>query len=99
MHKQEEMLWEMLVEADINRYPTTCSIDSTQRCNAETIEKFGLCDFHSYTMLQARPVQLQEGGKDFRYMLQLRNPWGNKEWLGPWSDHSSTWKTYEFANR
>lgn len=56
MHKQEEMLWEMLVEADINRYPTTCSIDSTQRCNAETIEKFGLCDFHSYTMLEARPV-------------------------------------------
>ena len=38
MHKQEEMLWEMLVEADINRYPTTCSIDSTQRCNSETIE-------------------------------------------------------------
>jgi hypothetical protein len=56
MHKQEEMLWEMLVEADIHRYPTTCSIDSTQRSNAETIDKFGLCDFHSYTMLQARPV-------------------------------------------
>lgn len=51
MHKQEEMLWEMLVEADINRYPTTCSVDSTQRSNSETIEKFGLCDFHSYTML------------------------------------------------
>ena len=31
-------------------------------------------------------------------LLRLRNPWGNKEWLGPWSDHSSTWTTYEYAN-
>lgn len=31
--------------------------------------------------------------------MQLRNPWGNKEWLGPWSDHSSTWKTYDYANQ
>lgn len=50
------MLWEMLREADEKRYPTTCSVDSTQRCNEETIEKFGLCNYHSYTMLQAKPV-------------------------------------------
>jgi len=31
-------------------------------------------------------------------MIQLRNPWGSKEWLGAWSDHSNTWDKYHYAN-
>ena len=24
-------------------------------------------------------------------LVQLRNPWGNFEWQGDWSDHSDLW--------
>ena len=32
-------------------------------------------------------------------MLQLRNPWGKREWLGPWSDHSDTWKKFPYVRQ
>ena len=31
-------------------------------------------------------------------MMQLRNPWGKKEWLGPWSDYSETWEKYPYVH-
>jgi len=45
------MLWDILEEADRERYVVTCSVDSTSRSNTDTLKEFGLCDFHSYTML------------------------------------------------
>merc|ERR1712070_441635 len=35
------------------------------------------------------------GGKTYR-LLQIRNPWGQGEWTGDWSDKSDLWK--EHAN-
>lgn len=57
------MLWDMMQEADADRYVTTCSVDSTQRSNEETLREFGLCDFHSYTMMQSLAVKLHPKGK------------------------------------
>jgi len=31
--------------------------------------------------------------------MQLRNPWGKKEWLGPWSDFSNTWDKYPHVDQ
>ena len=82
------------MEADKKRYVVTCTIDSNKRSNQSTLEKFGLCDFHSYTMMQVKAVPLSKGHNQIRYFLQLRNPWGTREWLGPWSDNSDTWDKY-----
>lgn len=30
--------------------------------------------------------------------MQLRNPWGKREWLGPWSDFSQTWEKYPYVH-
>jgi hypothetical protein len=91
-------MWEILEEADRERYVVTCAIDSNVRCNPETIKKFGLCDFHSYTMMQCIAVRLFPKSKQLRYLVQLRNPWGNKEWMGPWSDSSNVWKKYPYVD-
>ena len=32
---QHALLWSILEEADKNMYVTTCSVDSTQRCNPD----------------------------------------------------------------
>ena len=95
----KDILWTMIEEADRERYVATCTVDSTQRCSPELLDMFGLCDYHSYTLMQAEAVQLQPGSKHYRYLIRLRNPWGRKEWKGPWSDHSKTWDQYEYINK
>ena len=39
---------------------------------------------HAYSIIQAKEV------KGFK-LLQMRNPWGNFEWDGDWSDNSRLW--------
>ncbi|THU81095.1 cysteine proteinase [Dendrothele bispora CBS 962.96] len=45
---------------------------------------FGLFGNHAYSVLRAVEVN----GKRF---VIVRNPWGNSEWTGPWSDGSKEW--------
>ena len=94
----QPLLWDVLEEADRQMYVVTCTIDSTQRSNPETLDMFGLCDYHSYTMMQAMAVQLYPNSGKYRYLMCLRNPWGRKEWKGPWSDYSKAWDKYEYVN-
>lgn len=91
-------MWSLLEEADRLRYVVTAQVDSTQRSNPDEIQEFGLCDFHSYTMMQCMAVKLFPKSKKYRYLVQLRNPWGKKEWLGPWSDYSNTWEKYNYVH-
>ncbi|KAJ3064282.1 hypothetical protein HDU99_004512, partial [Rhizoclosmatium hyalinum] len=44
----------------------------------------GLVSGHEYSVLRA----VEAKGRRF---LLIRNPWGNSEWTGPWSDGSSEW--------
>lgn len=45
----------------------------------------GLIAGHAYTLISA--VQLDSGHR----LLRLRNPWGQMEWTGDWSDASPLW--------
>lgn len=47
----------------------------------------GVVQGHAYTILQ---VKLNVAGSGFN-LMQLRNPWGQSEWSGDWSDHSGLW--------
>ena len=49
----------------------------------------GIVYGHAYTLLDVR--EEQKNGQD-QVLFKLRNPWGNTEWNGAWSDHSSDWK-------
>ena len=44
----------------------------------------GIIFGHAYTVLQVVEI---DGNK----LIQLRNPWGNTEWKGDWSDDSKKW--------
>lgn len=43
---------------------------------------------HVYTVLSAH--LLKHKGKDLK-LIKCRNPWGNTEWKGAWSDDSNLW--------
>ncbi|KAF1808427.1 cysteine proteinase, partial [Eremomyces bilateralis CBS 781.70] len=51
----------------------------------------GILEKHAYGIMEAREIEHE--GKVHR-LLKLRNPWGNTEWKGPWSDGSSEWTPF-----
>lgn len=53
----------------------------------------GLVKGHAYAVTDVRRVRLGHGLLAFfksekLHMIRMRNPWGEKEWSGPWSDRS-----------
>ncbi|KAF7332285.1 Calpain catalytic domain-containing protein [Mycena kentingensis (nom. inval.)] len=63
-----------------------CGFDTldSSRSGKEDPTVNGLIGGHAYSVLRAVEVR----GKRF---IVLRNPWGNSEWNGPWSDGSKEW--------
>lgn len=63
---------------------------SSGRAN-EVEAKTGLVTGHAYSVTAIRKVHLGERltfsfKAEKLFMVRLRNPWGNREWNGAWSD-------------
>lgn len=52
------------------------------------LEELGLTPGHAYTLLEVKEVKTSNGNEK---LVHLRNPWGNGEWSGDWSDSSRKW--------
>jgi calpain-15 len=77
-------LWSTLHNADENNY--LMCIDSKEE-TPESIER-NLCHLHAYTLIGTQEEKYNE--KLIR-LCKIRNPHGNKEWNGDWSDKSPLW--------
>ncbi|OJJ45435.1 hypothetical protein ASPZODRAFT_2109961 [Penicilliopsis zonata CBS 506.65] len=55
--------------------------------NGPPRDRKGISEDHSYSIMDVKEV-------DGLRLLRLRNPWGKKEWNGPWSDGSEQWTPY-----
>jgi hypothetical protein len=53
-------------------------------------QRKGILEKHAYSIMEAREINGER-------LLKLRNPWGNSEWTGAWSDGSAEW-TPEWMN-
>ena len=60
-------------------------MSSASKGNDE-IEGRGLVRSHAYTLISAKKWEERN-----LYLLKLRNPWGEGEWNGKWSDYSRCW--------
>ena len=49
----------------------------------------GLAPLHAYAILDCREVTGNDGKK--AQIIKIRNPWGQIEWKGDWSDTSKKW--------
>lgn len=48
----------------------------------------GVISGHAYSLISIH--EIQHKGKELK-LLRLRNPWGQGEWTGDWSDSSPLW--------
>lgn len=83
---------------DISKDPKSiCSQPVVLVSQATTVEDMearldcGLVKGHAYAVTDVKKVRLGHGLLAFfksekLHMIRMRNPWGEKEWSGPWSD-------------
>jgi calpain-15 len=68
-----------------------CSIDS-KAMEGDVMDDdrrpTGLITLHAYTVLDVLYVRDPNAAKKRHRLLRVRNPWGDKEWRGKWSDNS-----------
>ncbi|XP_030008860.1 calpain-1 catalytic subunit-like [Sphaeramia orbicularis] len=73
-----------------------CSIDITSAFDMEAVTFKKLVKGHAYSVTGIRQVEHQ--GQPQR-LIRIRNPWGQVEWTGAWSDSSSEWDFVDPAER
>ncbi|XP_056228683.1 calpain-2 catalytic subunit-like [Seriola aureovittata] len=65
-----------------------CSIDISSSYETEAITSQKLVKGHAYSITAAEQVHSSGSLVD---LLRIRNPWGQVEWTGAWSDDSREW--------
>jgi len=85
----KEAFWKKVYEADKKNYVIATAV-SASKSNKTTgqVSKTGLIDSHAYSLIKA--LEITVNLKTVR-LLQIRNPWAQKEWQGDWCDRSIKW--------
>uniref|UniRef100_A0A3P8VWN9 Calpain-2 catalytic subunit n=1 Tax=Cynoglossus semilaevis TaxID=244447 RepID=A0A3P8VWN9_CYNSE len=66
-----------------------CSIDITNARDSEAITDSNLVKGHAYSITGVEQVEYRG---DTERLIRIRNPWGQVEWNGAWSDSSYQWR-------
>ena len=92
LDKREDLAWKFIV----NNLDNDFFLTSSSRLENKNLKQsqYGIVSNHSYAVLDAREINI---GKDKKAkiktdkLIKMRNPWGNLEWNGEWSDDSELW--------
>jgi calpain-15 len=83
-NKSNEDLFSVLAGWDASNY-VMCAGSESGSDTHKSPE--GIVQGHAYTLIAVKEDIAGSGIS----LLQLRNPWGQEEWQGDWSDHSEKW--------
>ncbi|XP_074781301.1 calpain-9 isoform X2 [Athene noctua] len=81
--KAPENFYEILEKALKRCSLVCCSINIVSAAESEAKTPFGLIKGHAYSVTGIDEVSYR--GRQVR-LIRIRNPWGQVEWNGPWSD-------------
>ena len=97
--KDPEGLWKRLLDAEHKQYVMTAGSDNLSGGSDAYIAKIGICGSHAYSLLAV--YQMAFDGESYTVVgpedeytdriVKLRNPWGQGEWKGEWSDEDERW--------
>ncbi|CAH2249918.1 calpain-9 [Pelobates cultripes] len=73
-----------------------CSIDITSSAETEAKTPQGLVKGHAYSITGMDMVTYK--GQKVK-LIRVRNPWGQVEWNGAWSDNASEWNNIDPAEK
>uniref|UniRef100_I3JJW9 Calpain-1 catalytic subunit n=1 Tax=Oreochromis niloticus TaxID=8128 RepID=I3JJW9_ORENI len=73
-----------------------CSIDITNSFDMEAVTFKKLVKGHAYSVTGLRQVEYR---RQRELLIRIRNPWGQVEWTGAWSDNSSEWNAIDSAEK
>uniref|UniRef100_A0A8C9YZA0 Calpain 9 n=1 Tax=Sander lucioperca TaxID=283035 RepID=A0A8C9YZA0_SANLU len=73
-----------------------CSIDITSSAESEAKTTTGLVKGHAYSITGLDEVIVR--GQKVQ-LVRIRNPWGQVEWNGPWSDDAREWNYVDAAEK
>ncbi|OMJ73061.1 hypothetical protein SteCoe_28338 [Stentor coeruleus] len=89
-------LWVKLIKYKTDKCLMGCSIDS-EGIESDVVvdgEMTGLLARHAYAIIDVFEIDDPEAIKKRHRLVRLRNPWGQKEWNGKWSDGSDEFKKH-----
>lgn len=87
MSIESEDLWEEMKQADELSYIMAASTGE-EAGGADQTGVTGLVGSHAYAVIRVAEVTTDSGQER---ILKIRNPWGQTEWNGDWSDDSDKW--------
>uniref|UniRef100_A0A493T2B9 Calpain catalytic domain-containing protein n=1 Tax=Anas platyrhynchos platyrhynchos TaxID=8840 RepID=A0A493T2B9_ANAPP len=73
-----------------------CSIDITSAFDMEAVTFKKLVKGHAYSVTAFRDVNYRGQQEQ---LIRIRNPWGQVEWTGAWSDGSPEWDNIDPSDR
>ncbi|CAI5770501.1 calpaincalpain-9 [Podarcis lilfordi] len=88
--KAPENFYDILKKALKRGSMVGCSIDTSSAAESEARTPYGLIKGHAYSVTGIDEVDYQ--GRKVK-LIRVRNPWGQVEWNGPWSDNSHEWRS------
>jgi len=85
---QNGRLWQRLMRYNKWGYLMACKMSVNHDDSEHVAKDWGILENYVYTILNVRQVN------DYK-LIHIRNPWGIKQWQGPWSDSAREWELKE----